>query len=131
MYFIITISVILSAIFAILGERKIFLMIGLVKKTLISSLIVLVFIFTFSAFKDNRINISFEILVILNIIQLLLWYFVEKRWDRDKYLEFYLKAWERDNIKGFIIIVIPTMLNSYFISQTLAATLKFIGIQIF
>lgn len=131
MYLVLTIFAILVLIIAILGDRNIFLVIDFVKNSLRVTLVALVLIFVFCIFRNNEINISLERLVILNIIQVMYWYLVEKKWNRKKHRVLYLSAWKRDSIKGFIIIVVPSMLNSYYISQAIASTLQFIGIQIY
>lgn len=124
--------VILLLITGYLEDNNIFLLLDIIKYSLIVELVISVVLYCIhifniktSLFPYNRSWFPYGILLLLNITQILVWYLIERKYDRFKYEEFYKTIFNRRNNKG-LLIQIPIIIHILFLGAMIFGIVEFV-----
>lgn len=127
---------ILLLITGYLEDNNIFLLLNIIEYSLIVELVISVFLYIVhmlnintSLLPYNRSWFPYGYLLLFNIIQILVWYLIERKYDRFKDEEFYKTITYRTNFKG-LIVQIPIILHVLFFVAMIIGIIEFIKINI-
>jgi hypothetical protein len=103
---------------AFLLDKSIFLLLDIIKYSLRYLLPILMLIWFLYILIDSGQSLIFVKLALYNVMQIVIWYLIEKRWNRVSNEQFYLTVTKRGNFKG-LIVIIPIVGYIFFIDEVI------------
>lgn len=117
------ILIIFGIVSAFFMNKNIFFLIDVIKYSLRYLLPISIILCFINISKNSELSHLSEILALFNIIQIIIWYLIEKKWNRVTDKQFYFKVTDRGSLKG-LIIALPILTFDIFIAMIISLIIE-------